>query len=94
MVFWIFFILIIFNMEKYSQVYYFQYEQYIRVQIFLYIRYTIPIYMALIKPITLEIDEDLWTKFKEKVPRTIRLNDALISLIEKEVGDNEEKKQV
>lgn len=41
--------------------------------------------MEKIKPITLEIDKDLWNKFKEIVPRTITLNDAIVELIEKEV---------
>ncbi len=39
-----------------------------------------------IKPLTLEIDKKLWDKFKEKVPRTKRLNDAVVELIKKEVG--------
>ena len=38
-----------------------------------------------IKPITLQIEKDLWERFKEHVPRTERLNDALIKLIKKEV---------
>lgn len=42
-----------------------------------------------IKPITLEIDEDLWIKFKEKIPRTITLNDAIVELIKKEVSKND-----
>ena len=37
-----------------------------------------------IKPITLKIDKDLWKKFKEKVPRTKTLNEAIIELIKKE----------
>ncbi len=41
--------------------------------------------MAKIKPITLEIEKELWFKFKEKVPRTQTLNDKLIELIKKEV---------
>ena len=41
--------------------------------------------MAKIKPITLEIEEELWIKFKEKIPRTITLNDKLIELIVREV---------
>lgn len=31
--------------------------------------------------ITLEIDKDLWTKFKESVPRTKTLNQAVVELI-------------
>lgn len=37
--------------------------------------------MVKIKPITLEIDKELWDKFKEKVPRTKTLNDSLVELI-------------
>lgn len=36
----------------------------------------------LIKPITLEIEDNIWIKFKEKVPRTITLNNKLVELIE------------
>ena len=39
----------------------------------------------LIKPITLEIEKDLWEKFKGIVTRDKTLNEALIELIEKEV---------
>lgn len=39
----------------------------------------------LIKPITLEIEENLWIKFKESIPRTVTLNDAVITLIRKSV---------
>lgn len=38
-----------------------------------------------IKPITLEIDKELWDKFKAATPRTIKLNDAVVTLIKKEV---------
>ncbi len=41
--------------------------------------------MQKIKPITLEIDSKLWMRFKESIPRTITLNDALVRLIEREV---------
>lgn len=34
-----------------------------------------------IKPITLEIEKELWDKFKERIPRTKTLNEALIELI-------------
>ena len=30
----------------------------------------------------LKIDRELWTKFKDRVPRSIKLNDKIISLIE------------
>ena len=39
--------------------------------------------MRLIKPITIKIDEELWISFKEKVPRTIKLNDQVVELIKK-----------
>jgi len=39
-----------------------------------------------IKPLTLEIDKNLWEKFKEKIPRTKTLNDAVVDLIKKEVS--------
>ena len=38
-----------------------------------------------IKPITIKIEEKLWVDFKNKIPRTITLNEAIVSLIEKEV---------
>lgn len=41
--------------------------------------------MKKIKPITLEIDKEIWEKFKERTPRTITLNDAIVELIKKEV---------
>lgn len=34
-----------------------------------------------IKPITLEIDKDVWEEFKESIPRAIRLNDVVVVLI-------------
>lgn len=39
-----------------------------------------------IKPITLKIDLELWNSFKDKVPRTITLNDKIVALIKKEVN--------
>jgi len=36
----------------------------------------------------LKINKKIWEKFKEKVPRTKNLNEALIELIEKEVKDD------
>ncbi len=41
--------------------------------------------MTKIKPLTLEIEDALWQKYKEKVPRTLTLNDAVVELIKKEV---------
>jgi len=43
--------------------------------------------MTSIKPITLEIDKELWYKFKEMTPRTVRLNDAIVELIAKRVKE-------
>ena len=42
--------------------------------------------MTKIKPMTLEIEEKTWIKFKEAIPRTITLNSAIVNLIEKEVS--------
>ena len=42
--------------------------------------------MVKIKPITLEIDGEIWEKFKIQIPRTIKLNDAIVKLIEKKVA--------
>lgn len=42
-----------------------------------------------IKPITLEIDDELWSRFKSSVPRTITLNEAIVRLIKKEVESYE-----
>ena len=44
--------------------------------------------MEKIKPLTLEIELNLWNKFKVMTPRTITLNEAVIKLIEKEVKKN------
>lgn len=34
-----------------------------------------------IKPITLEIEKEVWEKFKERVPRTMTLNEKIEELI-------------
>ncbi len=39
-----------------------------------------------IKPLTLEVEKSLWEKFKHMTPRTLTLNDAIVKLIEREVG--------
>jgi hypothetical protein len=39
----------------------------------------------LIKPITLEIEESVWQKFKEQTPRTKTLNEAIVELIKRDV---------
>ena len=41
--------------------------------------------MAKLKPLTLEIDKELWEDFKRIIPRTITLNEAVVQLIKKEV---------
>lgn len=41
--------------------------------------------MVKINPITIEIEKELWDKFKLITPRTKTLNQAIIELIEKEV---------
>ena len=46
-----------------------------------------------IKPITLEIEKELWDKFKEIVPRTITLNEAVILLIKNELEKHIEEKR-
>ena len=50
--------------------------------------------MKLIQPITLKIDSELWKKFKDYTPRTIKLNDAVVALIKKEVDDFSNAKKV
>lgn len=32
-----------------------------------------------------DIPQDIWDKFKDKIPRTINLNDALLNLIKEKV---------
>ncbi len=41
-----------------------------------------------LKKFLLEIPEEIWSKWKDKVPRSISLNKALIELLKKE-GENE-----
>lgn len=41
------------------------------------------------KPLTINIDEELWNKFKEQTPRTIKLNDAVVELIEEKVNGSQ-----
>lgn len=41
--------------------------------------------------LTLDIDDVLWEKFKEKVPHTKTMNQAVVELIKKEVGEGEDK---
>lgn len=38
-----------------------------------------------IKPITLEINKELWEKFKSITPRNITLNDKIVELIKDKV---------
>lgn len=37
--------------------------------------------MEKIKPLTLEIEKDIWEDFKKRVPRTTTLNDKVVQLI-------------
>ena len=41
------------------------------------------------KKFLLEIPEEIWEKWKEKIPRAISLNKALIELLKKEGEKNE-----
>jgi hypothetical protein len=43
-----------------------------------------------VKKFMLEIPEGIWNKWKDKVPRSISLNKALIELLKK-VGEEDEK---
>jgi len=45
---------------------------------------------AKFKKFLLKIPEEIWNKWKNRVPRSISLNNALIILLEKE-GDKNEK---
>ena len=47
--------------------------------------------MVKIKPLTLEVEENVWKKFKELTPRTITLNDAVIDLILKKIKKEKQK---
>ena len=40
----------------------------------------------IITPITLRIQRKLWEQFKDKTPRSKKLNDAVVELIEKAVN--------
>lgn len=42
-----------------------------------------------IKPITLEIEKDIWEKFKERIPRSITLNDKVVELIKQFLQKND-----
>jgi hypothetical protein len=37
------------------------------------------------KVLTVNIEKELWNKFKDNVPRSITLNEAVVNLIQKEV---------
>lgn len=43
---------------------------------------------AKVKKFLLEVPEEIWERWKDKVPRSISLNKALIELLERE-GKNE-----
>jgi len=40
-----------------------------------------------IKPLTLEVNKEIWEKFKSITPRTITLNDKVVELIKKFIGE-------
>ena len=42
-----------------------------------------------VKKFLLEVPEEIWTKWKDTVPRSISLNKALIELLKKEGEKNE-----
>ena len=42
-----------------------------------------------LKKFLLEVPEEIWNKWKDKVPRSISLNKALIELLKKEGEKNE-----
>jgi hypothetical protein len=37
-------------------------------------------------PLNLRIDEEIWNEFKDRIPRSITLNDAVVDLIKKFLG--------
>ncbi len=43
-----------------------------------------------LKKFLLEVPEEIWTKWKDSVPRSISLNKALVELLKKE-GEDDEK---
>lgn len=44
-----------------------------------------------LKKFLLEVPEEIWNKWKNKVPRSLSLNKALIELLKKEGSKNENK---
>lgn len=44
----------------------------------------------LLNPLTLEIEEEVWQKFKEITPRTITLNEAVVNLIKEKLLKKDE----
>ena len=44
------------------------------------------------KKFLLEVPEEIWEKWKNTVPRSLSLNKALIELLKKEGGKNNENK--
>jgi hypothetical protein len=45
-----------------------------------------------IKPLTIEIEKDLWEEFKTIIPRIISLNEAIVNLIREKVEKEIKKK--
>lgn len=41
--------------------------------------------MVKVKPLVLEIEEEVWREYKDLIPRTIKLNDSIVELIIKEI---------
>jgi len=50
--------------------------------------------MVKIKPITLEIEEKVWNKWKETIPRTITLSQAIENLIIKDLRDDKNARNI
>jgi hypothetical protein len=38
---------------------------------------------------TIEVDDELWSNWKDTVPRSKTLNDRIVELIEADAGDND-----
>ena len=48
--------------------------------------------MVQVKPITLNIDQELWTNFKATVTRDRTLNEAVVQLIQEHIERSKSKK--
>ena len=47
--------------------------------------------MCKIKPLTLEIEKDVWSKFKSTLTKERTLNAAVVDLIKKEINKHERR---